>query len=126
MLHAPLLRCAFARLAVCLMVFAGLHAIAMPSAAHGERRFIEVSASKASPCHHHGTTICHSCPGHICLELHGLFDQGSVPPALSLLSNIGIIEPWPAADAWAPPLTAPPAKSLLHHAARPRAPPLGT
>ena len=117
-------RRSIARLAVCLLVFAGLQSALSASAAHGARAFIEVSAlpNGTTAPHDHTTTICHSCPDHVCLEQHGALNQASVPPAVLAAVTI-TIEPWPAAEAWAHPPTAPPRAAFVHFISLPRAPP---
>ncbi|MGE3279990.1 MAG: hypothetical protein AB7O13_03125 [Alphaproteobacteria bacterium] len=116
---------AIARLAICLLVFASLQASLSASAAQGAPRFLELSAAleKTSAPHDHGTTICHSCPDHLCFEQHGTLDQPSGPTALLAAASIMTIEPWPAFEGWAHPPTAPPRSEFIHFISLPRAPP---
>lgn len=124
MIRRLFIRRSIARLGVCLLVFASLQIALSASAAQGAARFLELTAAieKTSTPHDHSTTICHSCPGHLCLEQHGALDQGSGPPALLATASISI-EPWPAAEAWAHPPTAPPRAEFVHFISLPRAPP---
>jgi hypothetical protein len=117
-------RRSIARLAVCLLVFASVQAVLTASAAHGARRVVDVTAfSTGTACpHDHSVTVCHTCAGHICLEQHCVVNQGSAPPALLTALTI-TIEPWPAAEAWAHPATAPPRATFVHSVSLPRAPP---
>jgi hypothetical protein len=112
------------RLAISLLLLVSLQAALSASAAQGARLFVELSAAPGGTTapHDHSTTVCHSCPGHICLEQHGAADQASGPPVLLAAAAIAI-EPWPAAEAWAHPPTAPPAAAFIHFVSLPRAPP---
>ena len=114
-----------ARLAVCLLLFASLQASLSASAAEGARSFLEVTSAldRTSAPHDHTTTVCHSCPDHLCLEQHGTLNQGSSPPALLAAVGTITIEPWPAAEAWAHPPTAPPRAEFIDFISLPRAPP---
>ena len=110
--------------AVYLLFFASLQAALSASADHGVRRFVEVTAlpgSTRAP-HDHATTVCHSCAGHFCLEQHGALGHASAAPAV-LVAITMTIEPWPAAEAWAHPPTAPPRATFVHFISLPRAPP---
>ena len=93
------------------------------SAAQGALRFVELTAAERTTApHDHSTTVCHSCAGHVCLEQHGTVDQASASPAVLAAVTI-TIEPWPAAEAWAHPPTAPPRAAFVHFISLPRAPP---
>lgn len=118
-------RGSIARLAVCLLLFASLQASLSASSAAGGHRFLEVTAAldTTNAAHDHATTVCHSCPGHLCLEQHGTLDQASGSPALLDVADTITIEPWPAAEAWAHPPTAPPRAAFIHFISLPRAPP---
>ena len=113
-----------ARLAICLLLLAGLQAVLNAPSAQGAFRFAERTAAldKTNAPHDH-TTVTHSCPDHLCLEQHGAFDQASGPPALLAAGGAITIEPWPAAEAWAHPPTAPPRSEFIHFISLPRAPP---
>jgi hypothetical protein len=114
-----------ARLAICLLVFASLQASLSASQAEGAQRFVEITSAldKTTAEHDHATTVCHSCKDHLCLEQHGTLDQASGPPAVLALAGTITIEPWPAAEAWAHPPTAPPRAAFIHFISLPRAPP---
>lgn len=125
MIRRLLTRHSIARLAIFLLVFASLQAVVNASAGQGARRFAEVASALAqtNPLCDHTKTVCHSCSGHLCLELHGAFDQASGPPALLADAGAVTIEPWSAAEAWAHPPTAPPRGAFIHFVSLPRAPP---
>ena len=125
MTFCPLARRCTARLALCLLLFASLQAVLNAPAAQGARGYVEVTAALGgtNPTHDHTTTVCHSCPGHLCLEQHGAFDQASGPPALLADAGAITIQPWPAAEASAHPPTAPPRAGFVHFVSLPRAPP---
>ncbi len=114
-----------ARLAVCLLLFVSLQASLSASPAEGARRFVEITSAldKTTTPHDHETTVFHSCADHLCLEQHGDFDQASGPPTVLAAAGAITIEPWPAAEAWAHPPTAPPRAAFIHFISLPRAPP---
>jgi hypothetical protein len=114
-----------ARLAVCLLLFASLQASLSASQAEEAQRFVETTSAldKTTAPHDHATTVCHSCADHLCLEQRGDFDQASGPPAVLAAAGTITIEPWPAAEAWAHPPTAPPRAAFIHFISLPRAPP---
>jgi hypothetical protein len=123
-MNRRLFTCSIARLAICMLLLASLQAALGVSAAQGARRFVELTAPSGTACpHDHSITVCHSCPGHICLEQHGALDQANGAPALAAIAGIITIEPWPAAEAWAHPPTAPPRSASVHFRPLPRAPP---
>lgn len=113
-----------ARLAVCLLLFIGLQAGLSAAPAEGRHRFVELTSGldKTTALHDHATTVCHSCPDHLCLEQHGALNQGTSPPAV-LAAGTVTIDPWPEAEAWAHPPTAPPRAAFIHFVSLPRAPP---
>ncbi len=114
-----------ARIALALLLFASLQAVLSPAAAESMRRYAELTAAAGglAPRHDHKTTICHSCPDHICLEQHGAFARGSAPPLLLADAGTATIEPWPSSQSWAHPPTAPPRAGFIHSISLPRGPP---
>ena len=125
MVRRLITRRSIARLAICLLLLAGLPAVLNASSAQGAPRFLALTAAldKTNTPHDHTNTVCHSCPVHLCLEQHGTLDQTSGPPALLAAAGTITIEPWPASEGWAHPPTAPPRAGFIHFISLPRAPP---
>lgn len=126
MLSRLSLRRTVVQLALSLVLLASLQAALYPAAAYGVNRFVDLSAGRSggdATRHDHATVICHSCPGHICLEQHNLMIKASVPPAILPGALQVMIVTWPTHESVAHPPIAPP-PPFVASAARPRAPPL--
>ena len=113
-----------ARLALLLTLFAVLQPALAASMRPGSYRYVDfpvrATADTRSP-HDHEHVVCHSCPGHICLEQHGRIDL--TPQAL--ISQPGEVETWEPPEApvlWPHPPTAPPSRRIALRS-QPRAPP---